>query len=82
MSSCVAGQAVISSWASASGDGDVSGTISLTASTLYDIALEFHAGTGQAECVLWWSSPSTTLAVVPSTALYYVGNIAGSPYTG
>ncbi|CEP02182.1 hypothetical protein PBRA_002447 [Plasmodiophora brassicae] len=77
----VNGQAVISSWASASGDGDVSGTISLTASTLYDIALEFHAGTGQAECVLWWSSPSTTLAVVPSTALYYVGNIAGSPYT-
>jgi unsaturated chondroitin disaccharide hydrolase len=46
------------------------GTIALTASRKVDVQLEYFNNTGAASIQFWWSSPSQTKSVVPTSRLY------------
>jgi hypothetical protein len=47
-----------------------SGSIALSAGVKYDIKMEYFEDTGNASASLLWSSPTTTLTVIPETQLY------------
>ena len=59
------------------------GDIGLFQGVLVDLVLEYHANIGKARVILSWSSVSAPVTVViPSTVLYYIRNVAASPYSG
>ena len=64
----VNGQLVVDNWAY-QGATARSGTIILAANTYYDIRLEYEQGVGGASCVLAWTPPGGSSAVIPSSNL-------------
>lgn len=75
----IAGVSVIERWAT--GSGETSGTIALTAGQRVDVRLEYFDATGSANVRLSWSSPSQTKQVVPAARLslpvYTPGALSG-----
>ena len=65
----VNGQLVIDHWIDQS-PTEWSGVISLQAGVLYDIRMDYFENGGGAAARLFWSSPSVTKEVIPSTQLY------------
>jgi hypothetical protein len=71
----VNGQNLVDNWTPHSPTTN-SGTITLTGTNKYDVALEFFESTGGATVTLWWSKADGSLALgaVPSTQLYAASN--------
>ncbi|MDB6068031.1 MAG: hypothetical protein JWR26_4239 [Pedosphaera sp.] len=65
----VNGQLLLDAWIT-QGATTYSGSIALKAQQLYDIQMDYFQGGGGASAELQWSSPSSTLAVIPQTQLY------------
>jgi mono/diheme cytochrome c family protein len=65
----VNGQLLINQWIPESAT-TYQGSITLKAQQLYNLRMDYFQGTGGAEAILAWSSPSTTQAVIPQTQLY------------
>jgi hypothetical protein len=55
--------------------------VSLVANHLHDIIVEYQELRGEARMELRWSSASMPKAIIPSSALYSVAPISGSPFT-
>ncbi|HTL07071.1 MAG TPA: PA14 domain-containing protein, partial [Chitinophagaceae bacterium] len=49
---------------------DNSGSIALEANVKYDIVIEYFENNGNAVAALYWSSPSTPKAIIPTSRLY------------
>jgi hypothetical protein len=62
-------QLVVDSWVD-QGPTEHAGTIALQAGFLYDLKVEYYENGGGALAQLWWSSPSASKEIVPSTQLY------------
>jgi autotransporter-associated beta strand protein len=88
----VNGQLLIDDWVTGSAAVTNSASINLHAQQLYNLRLDYFQETGNAVAQLFWSSPSTVLAIVPQTQLYVFTNppptivmadpAEGSVYTG
>ena len=63
------GTRIVNNWTN-HGTTENSGTIALVAGQRYDVRMEFYEDTGNATARLFWSSPSTPKAVVPSSRLF------------
>jgi autotransporter-associated beta strand protein len=72
----VNGQLVVDNWAFQGGTAR-SGTISLSAGTLYDIRVEYMQGGGGAECILNWTPPSGSSVVIPNGNLFTYAGVGG-----
>lgn len=68
----VNGQLLIDKWVY-QGPTEWSGTIALQAGLYYDIKLEYFEGNGDATCKLYYSSPTLSKTIVPSSILYAEG---------
>ncbi len=66
----VNGQLLISAWTTNTTTQTNSASIALNAGQLYNIQLDYFQSAGNAVAQLFWSSPSTTEAVIPQTQLY------------
>jgi len=77
----VNGQQLINNWTD-HGTIENSGTISLTAGVKYDIKVEYYEKAGGAVASLWWSSPSTTKAIIPASQLFPASGSTVTPTTG
>jgi len=64
------GQLVINNWVDETSAITSSNSITLAAQQFYNIELDYYQKTNNASIALSWSSPSTPLAIVPSTQLY------------
>ena len=67
------GQELVNGWVN-EGPTTYTGTIALKAQQLYNLQMDYFQAGGGAMAELQWSSPSTTLAVVPQTQLYPYSN--------
>lgn len=56
--------------------------VALMANYLHDIAIDYRQIRGSATAQLSWSAPSVPKQIIPSTALYTVDAISGSPFNG
>jgi glucose/arabinose dehydrogenase len=63
------GTRIVNNWTN-HGTTENHGAIALTAGQRYDVRMEFYEDTGNATARLFWSSPSTPKAVVPSSRLF------------
>lgn len=55
------------------GTTEKSGSITLMAGQKYDIMMEYYENTGESVAKLYWSSASTTKAIIPQLQLYPAG---------
>ncbi|HZR17224.1 MAG TPA: chitobiase/beta-hexosaminidase C-terminal domain-containing protein [Verrucomicrobiae bacterium] len=69
----VNGKLLIDEWID-QGPTTWSGTIALQAQQYYNIQMDFYQNQGGAVASLSWASPSTPLAIIPTTQLYAVTN--------
>jgi hypothetical protein len=67
---------LIDSWIDQNASIQRSGTIALVAGQKYDIKIEFYEKASASETRLYWSSPSTAKAIVPTSQLYPPGAAA------
>jgi autotransporter-associated beta strand protein len=77
----VNGQLVVNNWAY-QGATARSGTITLAANTSYDIRVEYEQGTGGATCVLAWTPPGGSSAVIPNSNLSTYAGYGGLVKSG
>ena len=70
----VNGQLLLSAWRTNTTPQTNSASLTLKAQELYNIQLDYFQNTGNALAQLWWSSPSTPLALIPQTQLYAYTN--------
>jgi murein DD-endopeptidase MepM/ murein hydrolase activator NlpD/lipopolysaccharide export system protein LptA len=77
----VNGQLLIDNWTD-HGTTENSGTINLTAGSLYDIQMEFYENGGGAIAKLLWASPSQGKETVPQARLYPLSSSPSGNGTG
>jgi hypothetical protein len=65
----VNGQLLVDDWMEQS-PTESSGSIALQADRMYPITMEYYEDTGVSSAQLAWSSPSTTMSVIPQSQLY------------
>ena len=70
----VNGVKLVDNWVN-QGATEKSGSIILMAGQKYDIMMEYYENTGEAVAKLYWSSASTTKAIIPQLQLYPAGYV-------
>src|SRR5438876_2662315 len=68
----VNGTLVVDNWVDQAATSK-NGTITLAASTLYDIVMEYYQNSGAASAVLSWTPPGGSSTVIPSSNLFLPG---------
>ena len=77
----VNGVLVVDNWAF-QGATARSGSITLSANTRYDIRVEYMQGTGGGSCVLSWTPPGGSSAIIPNANLSTYAGVGGLVKTG